>query len=109
MVGSERIEIVPGKKATDAHGRSANCWECKKCGREPGGVNEDLLGVCPAATESNFTGKNRGINGGRFCWRVAGTFCLGAVQGTYATKLMACSFCDFYHMVQIQEGDELQL
>jgi len=25
-----------------------NCWEFKKCGREPGGEKADRLGICPA-------------------------------------------------------------
>ena len=28
-----------------------NCWEVKKCGREPGGKSVATLGVCPAASE----------------------------------------------------------
>ena len=31
-----------------------NCWEHKKCGRQPGGKNTDDLGVCPAATDTSF-------------------------------------------------------
>ena len=27
-----------------------NCWEVKKCGREPGGAKVAELGVCPAST-----------------------------------------------------------
>jgi hypothetical protein len=45
-----------------------NCWQVKKCGREPGGGNEAQLGVCPAATETALQGVNGGKNGGRACW-----------------------------------------
>lgn len=86
-----------------------NCWEFKKCGREPGGSRIALLGVCPAATERSFTGTNRGENAGRYCWRVAGTFCRGKVEGHFAKSLMSCAFCDFYQMVQETEGEDLQL
>ena len=48
-----------------------NCWEFKKCGREPGGVKTAELGVCPAATTEKANGLNSGRNGGRACWAIA--------------------------------------
>ena len=80
-----------------------NCWEFKKCGREPGGAKVAELGVCPAAAEVRVDGMNGGKNGGRTCWAVAGTFCGGKVQGTYAAKLLSCIECDFYDLVYEQE------
>jgi hypothetical protein len=62
-----------------------NCWEFKKCGREPGGTTVDELGVCPAYPDH-----------GRHCAKVAGTLCGGQVQGVYASKLVNCMDCDFY-------------
>lgn len=73
-----------------------NCWEYKKCGREIGGVNAHKEGVCPAYTSVETNGINYGFNGGRVCWRVAGTMCVGEVQGSFALKLNSCMFCDFY-------------
>ncbi len=73
-----------------------NCWEFKKCGRD----RDNELGVCPAVTEVRANGVNGGLNGGRVCWAVAGTFCGGTVQGTYAQKLTTCLACDFRLMVQ---------
>ena len=43
------------------------------------------MGVCPAYPDV-----------GKSCARVAGTFCEGEVQGTFATKLPNCMACDFY-------------
>ena len=63
-----------------------NCWEHKKCGRTPGGKNVAEMGVCPAYTEK----------AGQACWLVAGTFCGGQVQGTFAKKEKSCMMCDFY-------------
>ncbi len=60
--------------------------------------------VCPAAFDASFDGINSGINGGRFCWAVAGTFCDGKIQGTYAQKRESCMDCDFYHIVCAEEG-----
>ena len=57
-----------------------------KCGREPGGVKAQKLGICPSAIDTTFNGFNQGINAGRLCWLVAGTFCGNTSQGTYAEK-----------------------
>ncbi|NOY69460.1 MAG: protein kinase [Deltaproteobacteria bacterium] len=84
--------------------KKLNCWEYKKCGREPGGILTDSLGVCPAATDSSFDGINSGKCGGRICWAVAGTFCHGRPQGTYAEKRATCMDCDFYKLVCAREG-----
>lgn len=81
-----------------------NCWEYMKCGREPDGANVSQLGVCPAATDPVFDGFNQGINCGRICWLVAGTFCSGKVQGRYAEKRQSCKDCEFYKHVQAAEG-----
>lgn len=64
-----------------------NCWEFKKCGRHEGGDKCLELGVCPATQ----------IEGaGEACWLIAGTFCEGEIQGTYAHKQESCYACDFY-------------
>jgi len=81
-----------------------NCWEFKKCGREPGGAKTAELGVCPAASEAKLDGANNGVNGGRSCWAIAGTLCGGKVQGTFATKLANCMECEFYKLVIAEEG-----
>jgi two-component system NtrC family sensor kinase len=63
------------------------CWEYMKCGRD---VNSEVK--CPAYP--NF---------GRVCWVVAGTFCEGKVQGTFAQKYEDCRKCDFYRRVVKRE------
>jgi hypothetical protein len=65
-----------------------NCWEIKKCGRNPGGIKVAELGLCPAAVEE----KTNGINGGK-------------IQGTYANKLLNCVKCEFYTLVKQEEGN----
>ncbi len=86
---------------------SLNCWEFKKCGRQPGGAKAGELGVCPAAVEARVDGTNRGTNGGRSCWAIAGTLCGGKVQGIFATKLANCKECEFYTLVTNEEGPAL--
>jgi serine/threonine protein kinase len=75
-----------------------------KCGREPKGVNVDELGICPAPTDISFDGINRGKNAGRICWAVAGTFCGGIAQGSFAEKRASCISCDFFKNVQVEAG-----
>ncbi len=86
-----------------------NCWECKHCGREPGGKNVGALGVCPAATDSRLHGVHGGKNAGRTCWVIAGTLCEGKVQGTFGLKYKNCEQCDFYKKVRQEEGTGYQL
>ncbi len=81
-----------------------NCWDFKKCGRQPGGPKASELGVCTAATEVIYNGKNGGKNSGRYCWKVAGTLCGGKVQGTWAQKMSNCNVCDFMIQVKNEEG-----
>ena len=85
----------------------ANCWEAKRCGREPGGANAAELGVCPAATVTALHGVHGGKNGGRACWVLAGTLCGGSLQGSFATKLGACQGCEFYQTVRAEEGSAI--
>ena len=82
-----------------------NCWEFKRCGREPQGTQTGDLSICRASTETNVDGINGGYNGGRACWAIAGTLCGGEVQGTFATKLQNCIVCDFYALVKEEEGE----
>ena len=63
-----------------------NCWEFMKCGRETGGTKADEFGTCPSYPDK-----------GKACARVAGTFCNGRIQGTFATKLGTCKDCDYYN------------
>jgi hypothetical protein len=86
-----------------------NCWEIKKCGREPGGAKVDELGVCPVATEKRLDGTHGGKNAGRVCWVVAGSMCGGKIQGTYAEKYMDCIKCDFYMKVKMEENAKFKM
>lgn len=81
-----------------------NCWEFFHCGRQPGGEKVDDMGICPAAVEYNLNGVNQGVNGGRACWAIAGTLCMGETQGTYAQKLGDCLRCAFYTSVRQELG-----
>jgi two-component system NtrC family sensor kinase len=69
---------------SEEESQEVKCWEYMKCGRD-----KDATAKCPAYP--NF---------GRICWVVAGTFCEGKVQGTFAQKYEDCRKCDFYQMVK---------
>jgi CRP-like cAMP-binding protein/tRNA A-37 threonylcarbamoyl transferase component Bud32 len=86
--------------------RFQNCWEFMGCGREPGGKKCAERGVCPASDDRSFDGINFGKNAGRICWAVAGTFCGGKTQGTFAEKRESCVQCDFFQRVSEEQGTE---
>jgi len=82
-----------------------NCWEFKKCGREPGGANVKELGICPATTERRANGIHGGKNGGRCCWAILATACSGGnvKEKSFSEKLKACTQCEFYKATFMEE------
>ena len=88
-----------------------NCWEFKQCERVPGAGKEDECGICPAYLEKRVNGVNSGLNGGRVCWFIEGTFCDNCIRkesdGTYVDKYRHCLKCDFYQYVKDQEGENI--
>ncbi|MBI5206992.1 MAG: hypothetical protein HY934_04290 [Candidatus Firestonebacteria bacterium] len=83
-----------------------NCWEFKKCGREPGGKNSIELGLCLASIDTDYNGINNGKNAGRLCWAVTGTLCGSVVQGTFAEKRLSCMTCEFFKKVKEEEDPD---
>lgn len=81
-----------------------NCWEFKKCGREPGGEKTAEFGICPATSDASAHGLNGGTNGGRICWSVAGTLSGVKAEGTFAKEKFTCISCDFFNFVENEEG-----
>jgi hypothetical protein len=83
-----------------------NCWEFIKCGRELGGKKVARSGLCPAPIDTSVDGLNEGINGGRICWVVSGTFCAKKIQGLFAKTQLSCRSCIFFKKVKEEEGLE---
>jgi len=83
---------------------SLNCWEFTHCGREPGGAQAAVQGVCPAASARRAHGFNGGKNGGRACWAIAGSFARGEICGTLAAGLRDCMSCGFFAQVGQEQG-----
>ncbi len=86
-----------------------NCWEFKKCGRQPGGRHEDEKGKCLVPLMSMYDGINDGKNGGRVCWLISGSMCDGELQMAFSEKLKSCIGCDFYAAVSKEEGAGMSL
>ncbi len=85
---------------------NVNCWEFKKCGREANGIRAHEMGACPAAELEVANGFLGGVNGGRACAYITGTFCSDTIQGTHREKEKRCGECDFYQIVKKQHvGD----
>jgi hypothetical protein len=82
-----------------------NCWEFKKCGRQPGGHKVSELGICPASTEIRTNGIHGGKNGGRCCWAVLATNCSGgnSKESLFSQKLKECISCEFYKKTFAEE------
>ncbi len=80
-----------------------NCWEVMKCGREPDGVRVNEEGICQATTDTSAYGLNGGKNGGRICWAIVGRF-FGNSLGTCAKDRFSCMTCDFFELVEKEEG-----
>lgn len=92
---TERIIFMADKRK--------NCWEVLQCGRESGGDKVTEQGQCPVAQHILSDGINKGKMAGRICWTVAGTYCHGAIQGSFAHKFEDCLNCSFFQMVQKEE------
>lgn len=91
--------------------RKKNCWEVKKCGRQPGGDQVAQKGTCPASTLVAVNGINNGINGGRSCWALTGTMSgpPEKVQGSFARHLsISCYECDFFEQVMMEEQENFE-
>ncbi len=86
-----------------------NCWEYKRCGRQPQGHHVFDQGVCPAAIEERLDGVHGGTNAGRARWVIAGTMCGGQVQGSFGSKYRNCEQCDFYQMARQEERGTFKL
>lgn len=111
MSGAARRDEEEGQDASSRPQRSSklNCWEFKRCGRQPQGANEKELGCCPATVAEALDGVHDGTNAGRCCWVVGGTLCRGEAQGTFAQKFRNCEQCDFYQLVRREEQGGFRL
>lgn len=88
---------------------ATNCWDFSGCGRQPGGAKVKELGVCPASVDQTAHGFLGGMNAGRGCAYVVGTFCGGKVQGDHEQKREHCDKCEFYQKLREEHGASLSV
>ncbi len=75
-----------------------------KCGKGPGENKTDESGECPVTTKVSANGLNRGFNGGRICWVIAGRYNGNNPVCSIAKDLTSCAECEFYRHVAAEEG-----
>ena len=99
--GFVKVESVEGEGTSftlyfpfqsEEESAQVKCWEYMKCGRD-----KDCSMKCPAYP--NF---------GRICWAVAGTFCEGKIQGTFAQKYEDCKKCEFYQKMRKKTANSIK-
>lgn len=83
-----------------------NCWEYKKCGRQPGGHKAVEIGICPAAYDIAADGANGGKNGGRICWSIVGNINNDSPHQLLNRRNCNCFDCDFFYKVSNEEGQD---
>ncbi len=90
--------------AATSRSRKLNCWEYMKCGRELDGKKVTELGVCPVAIDPYADGINEGINGGRICWAIVGSYSLYHEKGPCWQNPHYCFECEFHKKVLMEGG-----
>jgi len=86
--------------------KKLNCWEHMDCKHRPGKGDAFCSDMCPAVTGSTFSGINSGVNAGRFCWAVAGSFSQEKPACQFIQEGNECTECEFYQTVRAEEGTE---
>ena len=85
--------------------KKLNCWEFKKCGREPGGRNLALFGPCSVPAATGFNNINNGKNGGRSCWIIRESACEKIMRRCCVQEIRECRQCNFYRFVNEPEKE----
>ncbi len=82
-----------------------NCWDIKGCGFGPDADKTKGGRVCPAASHTSADGFLGGVNGGRACHFIMGTFCGGKGPLPQEEKLEGCKKCSFYQSLRDKHGN----
>ncbi|MFW3145826.1 MAG: two-CW domain-containing protein [Thermoplasmatota archaeon] len=82
-----------------------NCWEIKRCGREPGGERASDLGICPASRNSELDCMNSGECAGRACWRIKEPIMGGTLLPHWSDPDRDCLVCPVLVKVRNEEPD----
>ena len=82
--------------------KEINCWEYQKCSKAN-------MAKCPVPEFKISDGFCGGINGGRACTYITGTFCLAVVPGAVKMQNKDCANCLFYKMLAREHGGEFSV
>ncbi|MCI5148900.1 MAG: hypothetical protein D3916_05850 [Candidatus Electrothrix sp. MAN1_4] len=77
-----------------------DCWEFKKCGREPGGKNIEKYGLCSLVVSLEDNKINNKRNGERLCWSLRESACEGIMRECCVNEIKECRQCTFYIFLQ---------
>jgi hypothetical protein len=83
----------------------SNCWDYMQCGRELSGKATSESGSCAVVKYIGFNRINGGYNGGRYCWKIVGTFPDNDACCPHANEIGDCTLCRFYEIVKNEEGE----
>lgn len=84
----------------------SNCWDVMKCGREHDSPTVNDQGECAASAAVKANGLHGGLNGGRVCWAIAGSFSGKQPSCTFVARMGGCESCTFYKMVRVMESSD---
>jgi hypothetical protein len=99
--------------------KKLNCWDYFKCGREISNPKRSDS-VCNVSLISSQHGINGGINAGRHCWEIEGSYCAisfaqsidekqkNSTHGTISHKEQHCKQCEFRQRVEEEEAENFQ-
>jgi len=99
--------LIIAQRKAGVQTKKINCWDFKKCGREPKSARENELDICPVCLCSELDGIHGGNRGGRACWAVGGTQCGGKIRRMFVPPSLACTLCDFRRAVLNGERSDL--
>ncbi|MBF0146036.1 MAG: hypothetical protein HQL84_01565 [Magnetococcales bacterium] len=91
-----------------------NCWDHFSCPRSRFSQKPDGS-HCPVSLIGVYHGVNGGVNAGRACWNIEGTFCSISAcgnppdqRGIIGFKENHCDRCEFKARVRAEEGNTFQ-
>jgi hypothetical protein len=102
--GERGAKVLEGEHI---HDTGLNCWEYKKCGREPGGKYVEKYGICLVAIEKNCDGLNGGKNGGRSCWLWRESACAKIMKKSSIQNIRECRACAVYNSIKSKRLKQL--
>ena len=86
-----------------------NCWEIKKCNFGSQKSKTNTATACLVKSSAEFNNTNGGVNGGRICWAVAGTFSSRPPCGEFVHEQVTCMECEVFKQIEKEEENKFSL